>query len=840
MNQGMLHRPRMHALIEEGLRHPLLVLLAGPGYGKTQAMADFFERSHENALWLRLSPLDNLPGYFWDHLIRVLVRAYPEIRELLMQLEFPMELSSFGTFAKLLAYHICGTRRIIWVMDDYGEIDNQQVKGFFRMLVEADLEYFHLVLISNVLTSAESIAFMSSKRFLIMTGELRFTRHEIEALYSLQGIRLESDELTAIERYTEGWPFALQLLVVQEEGNADFLYSEEGMTPRAVSSMFEERFFAMYPLRQQKLLVQLAMLDSFTKELAIDLYTSDPAELVALDNHVFLIGEPSSERFYFHYLYRLFLQKKAYYLNAEEKERFWRKAADYYASRGGVIEAVACYARCGDYVRMLEAIGDSVKSDKEVTETTAAYFLTYIDLLTPGQLQEYPVAEYLRARLYLSTLKLDEAEALMLGMEQRLLGGEAQGAQDLLIDVYAMLGNIHMMRNQEDFGDFYKKAADCLPAAGGKKRNSKLMTLNIHTFSMADNRPGAKERMERAVHYGVPWMAKVLSGAMSGMEHIFSAEAAYLSNRMDDAQQHAYRGIYKAQANDQHDLVCNGHVILARVGLMQGSFAEMDRQVQNVVEYAGRYNIGVLREIRDTLLGWYYIKLRDHKRIPRSILEIMKTERPILAHGRPQIVYANYLVNTGEYAMLIGMLEHPTGLFLASGIWPDRICLYILLAISYQMLGNADAAMNALWNAYDMCYHNGLTTLFIESGGHMRSLLDTARQQQKHAFDREWIAHVYGQAGDFAKRADAVRAAYRKQNPEKVSTDNPLSRRERDVLQAISRGLTREEIAVEHYISVNTVKSTIRNIYNKLNANNKADAVSIAITHGYIEGYPVE
>ncbi|MDL2234198.1 hypothetical protein LJC63_11565 [Ruminococcaceae bacterium OttesenSCG-928-L11] len=36
------------------------------------------------------------------------------------------------------------------------------------------------------------------------------------------------------------------------------------------------------------------------------------------------------------------------------------------------------------------------------------------------------------------------------------------------------------------------------------------------------------------------------------------------------------------------------------------------------------------------------------------------------------------------------------------------------------------------------------------------------------------------------------------------------------------------------------MKSTISHIYNKLGANNKADAVSIAIKKGYIEGYSPE
>jgi LuxR family maltose regulon positive regulatory protein len=49
-----------------------------------------------------------------------------------------------------------------------------------------------------------------------------------------------------------------------------------------------------------------------------------------------------------------------------------------------------------------------------------------------------------------------------------------------------------------------------------------------------------------------------------------------------------------------------------------------------------------------------------------------------------------------------------------------------------------------------------------------------------------------------------------------------------NVLTGLSQGLTREEIAGASGISLNTVKSVIRSVYNKLGALNRADAVRIA------------
>jgi LuxR family maltose regulon positive regulatory protein len=62
-----------------------------------------------------------------------------------------------------------------------------------------------------------------------------------------------------------------------------------------------------------------------------------------------------------------------------------------------------------------------------------------------------------------------------------------------------------------------------------------------------------------------------------------------------------------------------------------------------------------------------------------------------------------------------------------------------------------------------------------------------------------------------------------------------LSPRERDVLVWLSQGLTREEIAATSTLSPNTIKSTIRNVYNKLGAVNRADAIRLGLEAGIIK-----
>ena len=60
----------------------------------------------------------------------------------------------------------------------------------------------------------------------------------------------------------------------------------------------------------------------------------------------------------------------------------------------------------------------------------------------------------------------------------------------------------------------------------------------------------------------------------------------------------------------------------------------------------------------------------------------------------------------------------------------------------------------------------------------------------------------------------------------------PLSEREREVLQYVARGHTYKEIGEELFISPKTVENHVRNILGKLHLNRKQELVRYALEHG--------
>ena len=61
---------------------------------------------------------------------------------------------------------------------------------------------------------------------------------------------------------------------------------------------------------------------------------------------------------------------------------------------------------------------------------------------------------------------------------------------------------------------------------------------------------------------------------------------------------------------------------------------------------------------------------------------------------------------------------------------------------------------------------------------------------------------------------------------------NPLSEREREVLQHVARGYTYREIGEQLHIAPKTVENHVRNILDKLHLNRKQELIRYAVEHG--------
>ena len=72
------------------------------------------------------------------------------------------------------------------------------------------------------------------------------------------------------------------------------------------------------------------------------------------------------------------------------------------------------------------------------------------------------------------------------------------------------------------------------------------------------------------------------------------------------------------------------------------------------------------------------------------------------------------------------------------------------------------------------------------------------------------------------------------ETPRRASDDLGLSEREAALLATLARGLSDQEIGKELWITEQTVKFHLRNVYRKLGVENRTQATRIAYEHGLV------
>jgi LuxR family maltose regulon positive regulatory protein len=883
----LVARPRLIAKLKREPGRKLTLLSAPAGFGKTTLLLEWLRvlaDSEGSVAWLSLDEGDNDPVRFLSYLIAALRRSVGEgfgegILAALRSPEPPRMEAVLGAFVNELA-DLPG--EVAVVLDDYHLIDTEGVHGMVSFLLERLPENVHLVISGRVdpplpLARLRARGQMSE----LHAADLRFTPEEAAAfLGDVMGLNLSAGDVTALEQVTEGWIAALQLAALSMRERKDvsgFIRSFSG-SHRGVFDFLAEEVLQRQTERVQTFLLETSILERLSGPLCDALTGRNDGQrtLERLERENLLVVPLDDDRVWYryHHLFAEFLRGRLERESPERAGELHLRASEWYEENALAAEAVDHALSAGDHERAARLMESSIGQTWYRGEVvTLLGWLTRLPkeamLRRPLLLVWYAAALMLVGRFDGVGSLLREADGAVgasgegQGEEPRpgadegdpqhvmataaavrslhaRLQGDPQGAIEHARWALALLPEDNL--NPRPFAalclaEAYRAADDLEAANATFAETAELGRAAGHDYialtamgSLAHLRMSqgrlreADASLRQALEFAAKRGAELLPAV--GRVRIGVGELLYERDDLEASERELTLGTELVERAGELEILARGQVALSRVKWAQGD-AEIALELAHKAERLARES-GAPQAIADATLWRARLHLIGNElRAAASDLERASDvgEVPRYTRESERVSLARLLIAREDHDEALQLLDSLREMAGAADRRGSVIEILTLQALALRAKDRKSRAIDVMGQALALAEPEGYVRTFVDEGPPMATLLSEvlgAQQQGRTDSLRRVPAHYLRKLLAALER-DASGAAL-----PAAGLPEALSERELEVLQLIAAGKTNRRIATELYVSVGTVKTHINNLYRKLDAHSRTQALARA------------
>jgi LuxR family maltose regulon positive regulatory protein len=671
---------------------------------------------------------------------------------------------------------------------------------------------------------------------------------------------LTADQAELLHGKTEGWPAGLQLAALSLRGRPDldpFLATFAG-DDRAVADYLTEEVLQRQSERVQRFLLQTSVLERLNGSLcdAVVGGTGSHRLLEQLDRQSLFVHRLDNTRqwFRYHRLFQDLLRYRLRILDAQLERNLLSRAAEWQLANGALEPAARYLIAAGEWTR-IEALVE--ERGRELFEAgRAAEAARWLDAVPRDRVREAPRTALMRAFLHstsgvplVAAQELDDLEAgdqLTVGEETVLMTFRAAWAQyhaapsqvvdwaeralellnvvdpSSIPDILGLTGAADL-----HFAALVSRARALAYLGSTGRARSEMHALLVETNAIKPvwmvhllGSVALLESWSGNLHVAHSFASRALDMAHDGKLTTQGATAdAYLAmacvarerNRLAEAEHFLDEALTGAALNRRHVLLGAHAGERALTALAKG---EPERGLAVLDQYQSEGHPPPPPAVADRLLG----------------------ARVRLLVARGDLEWALQLV-----AETPGRSAHVSAAATSAAVAGDRLDLATELVAGWPPGETRDGLEHELWSAVldDLGGHrqhavkrmagvvagagqHGHLRLFLDNGAPVLRLVRAVFHERPSSYLRTLL--------EPAPEPARTQGEHRRGRPLTV----PLSDRERIVLGYLPSRLSNAEIARQLYISVNTLKTHLRRIYDKLEVGDRNAAVSRAENLGLV------
>lgn len=879
-------------LLSDWVHHPRSQREALPGAGQEDTPPGPGRPIADRTAWISLDEDDNDLARFLAYLVAALRTLLPGIGEgIRAMLQSPQQPPIEALLTPLLNELSAAPIDFLLVLDDYHLIGAREIDRALAYLLQHLPPQMHLVIATREdpqlpLSRLRASAQLSELR----AADLRFDSSEAAVfLNEVMGLNLSNADIAALERRTEGWIAGLQLAALsipQHKDAAAFITSFTGSHRYILDYLIEEVLEQQSQTIQNFLLVT-AILDRFTGPLCDAMTGREDGQAILhrLERaNLFIIALDNEGHWYrYHHLFGDLLRLRLRQTRQDQIPTLHGKASRWYEQNGYAGEAIEHALRAEDFERAAQLVAEV----SEVVWQRGEY----------AKLRRWVQNMPLELVYSRPQLCIFHAEGLFLSGQQEAAEQALQAAEERLVPAgQVMVSAASPGRNQlsrsermqllgrvaatRAFFAFYRgdvpaiirysrRALEYLPqqdvawrsSAANAVGDAHVISGNLIAAEEVEREALEKSRAAGNIFLTLITGAKLaitfrqrgrlqlaietcrqqlqLAGdrglsqtAVAGWLLAVWGEALAELDDLEQALHLARQGVeLTSRARHGGDVAMLGwsFLCLARVlfsgGDMDAALETCGRIESMAFESdfppwitgmtaAWQARIWLAKDEVEAASQWAEQRGLD---APGALLvadeigffslfDHLILARTLLAQDR-----------TTEAEELLAQLLKIAEM---GGQTARVIETLILQALTHHAAGDVVRAMEAFHAALTLAEPCGFIRIFVDEGPPVAQLL---RQSAALGLDSGYAGRLLAAfpVGEAPQTAPAALI-------------EPLSERETEILQLISKGLTNQEIANRLFLALNTVKSHTRSIYGKLDVHNRTQAVARARTLGIL------
>ena len=870
-------RQQLIAQLNQTLPRKLTVLSAPAGYGKTTLAVRWLQ--DHSFVWVSLDTEDNDPARFLTYVSVGFKRQDPTLASTAVAiLQEQTGIDPIQIIHILINDLAQRTEPIYLVLDDYHLITDPTVHRLLSTLLDYAPPSLHVVVTSRMeLPFSISRYRVRHQAVELRTAQLRFSEEETALfLNELMHLDLTPEEVAALEGRTEGWAASLQLAALSlsqqnRPKRTEFIERFAGSN-RYIMDYLVDEVLGQQSAADKQFLTRTAVLRRFSSALCTAVNgASHETSLIDFDRaNLFLIPLDDSQAWFrYHHLFAELLRHQLKQSEPELIPQLHKRAADWFAANGYLDDALFHALEAPDYAQAAALLAAEIED--LVTRGDISRALHYINQIPEEHRHQNLSLNYYYAWVLMFVGRLEESQAVLNALP-KLPNPDAWPLEPLMT---VLRGYLATRTGQFDDGIRYSKQGyDQLSRLAEPGQTARIMrgaaAMNlVNTYTFVNDLEQALAHAEEAANINLR-VGNTLGG-LAAVSIAVQINVTY--GHLRQAERLAKQGLAAAERvkkealSDRRPLAAApllrdlGHLYLQWNQINQAAdyleeAAEMYRMtgatnvgdgLASLLElYWARQDIASIESILATLddlrsqappdyrlrrinaaqTVWQtrLISLGGQRLSERAAVAAWAQENESLAtkplnfrfEFETRALVAAWLC-LGETSKVLALLTRLASFAAESKRRGDLWSIDILTILTLAQQGESAHAIDRLEKLLTDTEPERAIRLYVNEGEAMATLLAQCRPTPY----RDQLLAAFTSPEEEAQEENT-------EPPEAQSLVEPLSSRERQVLDLLATGATNQQIADSLVISYTTAKKHVSNIIGKLGVNNRSTAVARA------------